>query len=109
MAADTDDSRLADIRARILELDARLVELVGERRDLVLEVGHLKGAMGVPVLDPGREARVVRRAAELARERGVDEEMVRDIIWRIIAAARDAQEDRSRWGPPEPPPGPDGG
>jgi chorismate mutase len=91
---------LEAIRERILELDRTLVELVDERRTLVLEVGRIKGERGLPVLDPGREARVVRRAAQLARERGVDEEMVRDVIWRIIASARDAQEDRSRWGPP---------
>jgi chorismate mutase/prephenate dehydrogenase len=103
--SDTDSSRrFAEIRTRILELDAELVKLVGERRDLVLEVGRLKGELGMPVMDPAREAQVVRRAAELARDQGVDEEMVRDIIWRIIAAARDAQEDRTRWGPPEPPP-----
>lgn len=95
------EARLDELRARILELDASLVELVGERRDLVLEVGRLKGSMGMPVLDPAREARVVRRAAGLARDQGVDEEMVRDVIWRIIAAARDAQEERTRWGPPE--------
>lgn len=101
--ADAPDTRLAVIRDRILELDRSLVELVGERRDLVLEVGRLKGELGLPVLDPAREARVVRRAAELAREHGVDEELVRDVIWRIIASARDAQEGRTRWGPPEPP------
>jgi chorismate mutase len=52
------------------------------------------------VLDPQQEAKVVRRAAELAREHGVDEELTRDVIWRIIAAARDAQAGRTRWGPP---------
>ncbi len=35
-------------------------------------------------------ARVVRRAAERARELGVDQELVRDVIWRIIASARQA-------------------
>lgn len=99
-----DARRLEEIRARILELDHALVDLVGERRDLVLEVGRLKAEMGLPVLDPSREARVVRRAAQLAREGEVDEELVRDVIWRIIASARDAQEGRKRWGPPEPPP-----
>lgn len=96
----TDDERLAELRARILALDDELIRLVGERRDLVVEVGELKKAAGLPVLDPGREARVVRRAAERARELGVDEEMVRDVVWRIIAAARDAQEGQDRWGPP---------
>lgn len=96
-------ARLEEIRARILEVDQALVDLVGERRDLVLEVGRLKGSMGLPVLDPGREAQVVRRAAELARERGIDDELMRDVIWRIMAAARDAQEGQTRWGPPAPP------
>jgi chorismate mutase len=94
--------RLEALRARIREVDEALVRLVGERRDLVLEVGRVKESEGLPVLDPPQEARVVRRAAELAREAGVDEEAVRDILWRIIASARDVQEGRTRWGPPPP-------
>ena len=96
------EERLDTLRHRIREVDEALVRLVGERRDLVLEVGRVKSKMGLPVLDPPQEARVVRRAAELARTAGVDEEAVRDILWRIIASARDAQEGRTRWGPPLP-------
>jgi chorismate mutase len=96
--------RLEALRTRIREVDEALVRLIGERRDLVLEVGAVKEALGLPVLDPPQEARVVRRAAELAREAGVDEEAVRDILWRIIASARDAQEGQTRWGPPLPEP-----
>jgi chorismate mutase/prephenate dehydrogenase len=99
---------LDELRERILAVDEALIALVGERRDLVLRVGRLKATLGRPVLDPAREAEVVRRAAELARARGVDEELVRDIVWRIIASARDAQEGRTRWGPPEGGIGPDG-
>jgi len=84
--------RLDALRKRILDVDAALVDLVGERRALVLEIGRIKEEMGFPVLDPSREAAVVRRAAELARARGVDEELTRDVIWRIIASARAAQE-----------------
>jgi chorismate mutase / prephenate dehydrogenase len=98
------EDRLDRLRARITEVDEALVDLVGERLALVLEVGRLKAEMGRPVLDPAREAEVVRRAAELARTRGVDEELVRDVIWRIVASARDAQEGRTRWGPPLSPP-----
>ena len=84
--------RLETLRNRIFEVDEALVALVGERRALVLEIGRLKAEMGLPVLDPSREAAVVRRAAELARERGVDEELTRDVIWRIMASARKEQE-----------------
>lgn len=98
----TDRRELEELRDRIVALDREIVRRVGERRELVLRIGRLKEALGMPVLDPGREAAVVRRAAELAREEGVDEEMVRDVLWRVIASARDAQEERDRWGPPEP-------
>ena len=100
----TDEDRLAELRARLEELDEELIRLVGRRRDLVLEVGRVKEALGRPVLDPTREARVVRRAAERARALGVDEELVRDVVWRIMASAREAQTGRTGWGPPAPPP-----
>ena len=85
--------RLEELRMRILEVDEALVELVGERKALVLEIGRIKGELGLPVLDPAREAAVVRRVAALAREKGVDEELTRDVIWRIMASARGDQEE----------------
>lgn len=94
------EARLEELRTRIRALDEELITLVGRRRDLVLEIAEAKEELGLPVLDPSQEARVVRRAAELARELGVDEELTRDVIWRIMASARDAQEGRARWGPP---------
>jgi chorismate mutase len=84
--------RLEELRKKILEVDEALVRLVGERRALVLEIGRIKKELGHPVLDPAREAAVVRRAAALARDHGVDEELTRDVIWRIIASAREEQE-----------------
>jgi chorismate mutase len=91
---------LEELRSRIEMIDRQLVELIGRRREVALEIGRTKQSLGLPVLDPQQEAKVVRRAAEIARELGVDEELTRDVIWRIIAAARDAQEGRTRWGPP---------
>jgi chorismate mutase/prephenate dehydrogenase len=85
--------RLEELRTRIVELDEDLVDLIGERRSLVQEIGRIKVQLGLPVLDPAREAAVVRRAAALAREKDIDEELVRDVIWRIIASAREEQEE----------------
>lgn len=93
-------ARLEALRDEIRALDRELVRIIGRRRDLVLEIGAAKAGLGLPILDPTQEAKVVRRAAEIARELSVDEELTRDVIWRIIASARDAQEGRSRWGPP---------
>lgn len=101
--ADAKDQLLA-FRDRIIELDREIVRVIGERRALVLEVGQIKESLGRPVVDPGREAEVVRRAAAISRELGVDEELTRDVIWRIIASAREAQEGQKSWGPPPSPP-----
>ncbi len=92
---------LERFRSRILELDEEIIRLIGERRDVVLAVGRLKKELGLPVMDPAREAAVVRRAALISRELGVDEELTRDVIWRVIASAREAQAGGRGWGPPE--------
>lgn len=94
------EARLDELRKRIVELDDHLIELIGERKSLALEIGEAKAALGMPILDPSREAEVVRRAAQRARALNVDEELTRDVIWRIIASARDAQKGTTRWGPP---------
>ena len=83
--------RLETLRKRIVELDGAFVDLVAERKAVVLEIGQIKTELGLPILDPAREASVIRRAAALAREKGVDEELVRDVIWRIMASARGEQ------------------
>ena len=86
--------RLEELRERISEVDDRLIRAIGERRAIAVEIGRLKERLGLPVMDPGREARVVRDAAARARQLGVDEEMTRDVIWRIIYSARSAQQGR---------------
>jgi chorismate mutase/prephenate dehydrogenase len=87
-------AELERLREMISEVDERLIRTIGERRNFVLQVGRMKEILGLPVMDPGREAQVVRGAVERAREFGLDEEMTRDIFWRIIAAARSAQGTR---------------
>ena len=83
--------RVARLRERITECDRELIDILRRRLDLVREIGDLKDRLGIPVTDPRREAAVVRRAAALAREEGLDEELVRSLIWSIMSAARHQQ------------------
>ena len=85
------DARLRELRTRIEDIDRTLIDLIAERVGLAREVGAAKREMGVPTLDPGREAQVVRRAGELAREAGVGDEDVRYIFWHLIGLSRRAQ------------------
>ncbi len=97
------EARLEELRERIIAVDDEIIKLIGERRDLVLEIGRIKESLGLPILDPAREARVVRRVAERSRALGVDEELTRDVIWRIISSARQTQSQLSSSDPPPKP------
>ncbi|NLG63098.1 MAG: chorismate mutase [Candidatus Cloacimonetes bacterium] len=82
---------LVALRRELEQLDGQLIRLLAERERLAREIGAAKRAAGIPTLDPAREAAVVRRAAALAREHGLDEEVVRAVFWKLIASARRAQ------------------
>lgn len=84
-------ARLTEVRGEIERIDGELIGLIGERVRLAREVGVAKRALGIPTLDPAREAAVVRRAGELARQAGLGDEDVRYIFWHLIGLSRRAQ------------------
>ncbi|MEM8875104.1 MAG: chorismate mutase [Planctomycetota bacterium] len=59
----TDD--LQQLRQRIDALDARIVELLNERAQVVIEVGKLKQRTGGSIYAPDREVALLRRLAEM--------------------------------------------
>lgn len=56
------EQQLDELRRRIDELDQRLVELLNERAQVVVEIGRTKQTTGTPIYAPHREAEVLRRA-----------------------------------------------
>jgi chorismate mutase/prephenate dehydratase len=75
------------LRARIDEVDRRLVELLGERASLAQQVGALKEAEAAPVYRPEREAEVLRRVAA-ANTGPLPEAALRNIFREVISACR---------------------
>jgi chorismate mutase len=86
---------LAARRGEIEQIDRELIRLIGERVRIARQVGDLKRRGNQPTLDPAREAAVVRRAGETAREFGLAEEDVREIFWHLIGLSRRAQAEGS--------------
>jgi chorismate mutase len=82
---------LETARARVGAIDEQLMVLLAERQRVVRQIGELKREAGRPVLDPAREAAVLRRVAERARGLGLDEDAVRDVWRRVLAMARKVQ------------------
>ena len=85
------NQELIGIRDEIERIDRQLIDLIAQRVRLARRVGIVKRNAGLPTLDPPREAAVVRRAGELAREAGLADEDVRYIFWHLIGLSRRTQ------------------
>lgn len=83
---------LARARNEIARIDRDIVQLIARRVSTAERVARAKRQARLPVMDPEQEARVVRRAAQLARAEGLSEEDVRDCFWRLIALTRKSQD-----------------
>ena len=82
---------LLEIRQRIDEIDNRLVELFVERMKITEEVASYKKANGLPVLDRGREERILDKITLLAGEEFSSD--AKELYERIFELSRAHQEE----------------
>lgn len=92
---------LVSVREEIDRVDEALVELMGVRLALALRAAEEKRAQGMELRDLQREAEITRRASGMARGKGLDPEIVRDVFRRILALSHravgvEAHETRER-------------
>jgi len=73
------------IRQKIDELDNRIHDTLMERAELVLKVGEEKKKNNIQIVQPAREARMIRRL--LGRHKGALPEMAVVRIWRELVGA----------------------
>ena len=94
-SADKHDAldELARCRDEIERIDNEVISLLAQRLALGKRVGDLKRIAGLPILDPTREAAVIRRITSVARDAGLPSEPVREVFWQLVAMSRRAQED----------------
>ena len=82
---------LTRLRVDIEAVDRDLIKLIARRMELARQVGAVKRAAELPALDPDREAAVLSRVGEFAREQGASEEDVRELFRHIIDMSRRVQ------------------
>ncbi len=78
---------LEALRQQIDALDRQLLDLVAERVRLVLAVGDVKRARGLPVYDPDRERRLLERLTADPPP-PLDPDTIRRVFERIIDESR---------------------
>jgi chorismate mutase/prephenate dehydratase len=74
-------------RAEIDEVDSELLRLLNRRARLAAKVGRLKRSAGLPLVDPEREVRVLRRLQQ-ANTGPLDQRGIAKVFRRIIRESR---------------------
>ena len=93
MSENTAALELAKCRARIDDVDLRLVALLNERTLTVQEIGRIKQSASLPVYEPKREDRVYQNVT--ANNPGpLPNDAVRRVFERIMDEMRKVQRDR---------------
>ena len=78
---------IEDWRKRIDEIDRKLLDLLNDRTQCVIEIGRIKKTQNVGVYDPQREREILRRMK--AENHGpLDEEGLQRLFERVIDECR---------------------
>lgn len=86
---------LKEVRARIENLDNRILELIEQRTGLAKEVLDAKKASGLPINDVEQNKVVLDRVTNAATERGLDGESVRRVFEILIRMNIERQHELS--------------
>jgi chorismate mutase len=82
------DDILVALRRQIDSVDTRIVHLLAARKRLVEEVRAVKLSAGLAMYMPEREAELLDVLCEIAAQRDLDPDYVRELFMRIIAETR---------------------
>ncbi len=93
MDAAKERALLAPDRARINEIDNKIIALLGERFNVVRDVAALKAQHGIHPVLPDRIDEVVQRARAGAVKAGFDPNVAEKIYRILIAGAIDLETD----------------
>jgi catechol 2,3-dioxygenase-like lactoylglutathione lyase family enzyme len=92
---------LADLRARIDELDQELVRILAARLEVCHEVARLKEQNDTPIIQPARVRTVLDTRRQWAIDAGVDPDFAEQIVRVLLTETHRIEVARSR---PEPAP-----
>ncbi|KZN48007.1 chorismate mutase [Pseudoalteromonas luteoviolacea NCIMB 1942] len=96
-----EDLSLDELREHIDTCDSELVSLLAKRRLLTEQVGKIKQRNGAPLHAPEREAALIAARRTQAEKKGVNPELVEDILRRMMREAYENQQSELACAEPE--------
>mgnify|MGYP001617916626 CR=1 FL=1 len=75
---------LINFRAKIDEIDSKIINLIYKRAKLVKKIKKYKKQKNLAKVDKGREKKIYQKLKELAKEKGLDENFINKLFKLII-------------------------
>lgn len=87
------DITLEKVRGKLDDLDTRLVDLIAERLALIPHVAECKKENGIARYQPEREKALIEDRRQRAQKKGINPDVMEDIMKRLITEAHRIEED----------------
>lgn len=82
---------LGELRQKIDALDSELVQILAKRSALTRQVGEFKSKTGLPIYVPSREAQLLESRRAQAKEVGLSESLIEDVLRRVMRESYQTQ------------------
>ena len=91
----SDENEIEELRKEINRLNTEIVEKLAQRVEVAKEIGAVKKRRGLPIVDRGRETRVIEQVKGLAPPLGLDADGAERVFREIIRLCTDAEKEDS--------------
>jgi chorismate mutase len=83
---------LDELRIKIDEINEQIIQLLAERSEVSKQIAEEKKSIGKEIYDPEREAQLIIKIKTLAKEKGLDEDLIENIFKQIMDNSKEIQE-----------------
>ncbi len=91
----SNEKEIEELRKKINRLNTEIVEKIAQRVKVAKEIGAVKKRRGLPIVDRGREKRVIEQVKCLALSLGLDADGTERVFRKIIRLCTDAEKEDS--------------
>lgn len=83
-------------RQKIDGIDRDILDLITSRIALAREIAEAKEVLGMEILDPERELQIIERTRKIARENGIDENKLIELMKILMDLSKTEQKEMLR-------------
>lgn len=91
----SDEKKIEELRKEITRLNTEIVEKIAQRVEVAKEIGAVKKRHGLPIIDRGRENRVIEQVKGLALSLNLDADGTERVFRAIIRFCTEAEKEDS--------------